>query len=63
MITFEPPIRAPSWTLSTDGFYFHIHHFDKRKIKTKLFTVYMASYVNISFLKKFDISDIWDLYM
>lgn len=32
MITFEPPIRAPSWTLSTDGFYFHIHHFENQTI-------------------------------
>lgn len=32
-------------------------------LKIKLFIVYMVLYVNILFLKKFDISDIWDLYM
>lgn len=63
MIIFEFFIRVFLWILLIDGFYFYIYYFDKRKIKIKLFIVYMVLYVNILFLKKFDISDIWDLYM
>lgn len=63
MIIFEFFIRVFLWILLIDGFYFYIYYFDKRKIKINLFIVYMVLYVNILFLKKFDISDIWDLYM